>query len=109
VINGGGPGTCWGQCVEHPVCHRQIHPCAFTGSFFLHSHNLFIPAYTQPSAIYFVCFKHYFPWFAKLGHRWIVVTSKTGCCCWTQAEGIQLPTRRNIRLPITGLTVLLKT
>lgn len=34
VINGAGPGTCWGQCVEHPVCHRQIHPCASTGSLF---------------------------------------------------------------------------
>lgn len=34
VINDGGPGTCWGQRAEHPVCHRQIHPCASTGSLF---------------------------------------------------------------------------
>lgn len=34
VINGGGSGTYWGQYIEHPVCHRQIHPCASTGSLF---------------------------------------------------------------------------
>lgn len=79
VINGGGSGTYWGQHVEHPCMSSTNTPvCIHRLPFLLHSHNLFIPEYTPPSAIYFVCFKHYFPWFAKSGHRWKAVTSKRG-------------------------------
>lgn len=46
VINGGGPGTCWGHCVEHPVCHQQIHPCASTGSLFSSAVIIYSPQST---------------------------------------------------------------
>lgn len=99
VINGGGPGTCWGHRAEHPVCQRQIQQCTSTNLLFpLRDCNLFFPEYTQPSAIYFVFFKHYFLLLAKPGHRWKVVRSERKLLLLDTGGWVELPRRKNIQL-----------